>query len=1253
MTFVSWPVIRKCGVGWVIAALAAAIPATARDRILVPIDHNQSMALKGHVPPQARVDYDRGPLEPATVLEQVTLMLKPEPSLESFLAEQQNPSSPNYRHWLAPGEFADRFGLSRGDIAKLVSWLESQGLQIKDVAQGRHWISFGGSAGTIGRALHTQIRRYEVNGRVHFANATEPRIPAALEPVIAGFEGLDDFNLQPLYVMSRTSPDFNYAGVANFLAPDDIATIYNINPLYQSGIDGTGQKIAIVGVSTVDLADIRAFRQIYHLPAKDPKTILVGTDPGPTGAMVEADLDLEWAGAVARNADLIYVYARNVFTAAQYAVDQNLAPVISMSFGGCEALNSVGLRAVAQQANAQGITWVASSGDSGAVQCDSASPTQQATKGPTVSVPASYPEVTAIGGTTLKEGTGTYWGTSNGGSGASALSYIPEVPWNDAIEDGALVAAGGGASSIFAKPAWQTGPGVPNDNARDLPDISFAASPNHDGYLIISSGVMNVIGGTSAPTPVFAGMLGLLNQYLVSKGAPAQTGLGNINPVLYRMAQNTTDVFHDVTTGDINVPCALGSPGCKNGVLGYSASPGYDLATGWGSADVYHLVTEWSAGTPSATTVTASSATLDVTDKVMLTATVTAASGSAAPTGTVAFVVNDVNIGTAALTASEAAPTASLATTALALAGGNGTVNALYSGDSAFAGSSGSAKVSINYPATGSYIVVTINPNPVPQAGPRWQLAITLSERAGVATTLTGFSADGTTLPLPSFFSTPQIPANGSISTSLAISGLVAPTTSTLKFTGTDANGQTWSRQMTVNLTGPAGNGPALAPALTLTSTPSTVQQNPQADPSCQWVQQLIVQETAGFLMQLTKLTLDTTDVTSQIQQLFGTTRIAPYGALQGNICFPGPNAPTFKNYLLTGGSPEVGTTVVATLPVTFGPALSSPTLFSVSSQAIQFTLPSLTKNPSASLGLDFGGAPTAWTVGISPANLTTSWLTVSPRSGTGAAQLTVQASGTGLSPGVYTAALNLQAVNSIPQAINVPVTLVVGASGAIRISAIGNAGSYQSTVAAPGMLMTVFGTQLAPVSAQETTFSLPLSLNGVSATVNGITAPIVSISPTQITVQVPYETGLGTAVLGVNNNGQVAAYSFPVSVAAPGIIGFAINPTIGAPVSSVKAGSILVLEITGDGEVSPFLATGATPPSGTAAAKLPKPRLPVSVTVGGVSASVGFVGIPPGSTGVTQLDITVSAKTPTGLQPVVVTVGGIASQPLNLVVTP
>lgn len=218
----------------------------------------------------------------------------------------------------------------------------------------------------------------------------------------------------------------------------------------------------------------------------------------------------------------------NCATSLQYAIQQNLAPVISMSYGGCEqritsgSLNTTFWRTLGQQANAEGITWVASSGDSGAAGCDiSSSPF--ALFGAAVLVPASLPEVTAVGGTEFNEGNGQYWNSSNDSKGGSAVGYIPEVTWNDSALRGDISGSGGGASLFFSKPARQVFQGVPNDSARDVPDVAFAASGDHDGYLIGSNGNLVPIGGTSAATPVFAGIVALLNQSL----AQANPGLGN------------------------------------------------------------------------------------------------------------------------------------------------------------------------------------------------------------------------------------------------------------------------------------------------------------------------------------------------------------------------------------------------------------------------------------------------------------------------------------------------------------------------------------------------------------------------------------------------------------------------------------------------------------------------------------------------------------------------------------------------------
>jgi len=635
-----------------------------------------------------------------------TLLLKPAGGLESFLREQQDPSSANYHRWLTPEQFADRFGLGNNDIAKLTSWLRSQGLTVHDVARGRAWITFSGSAGDISRAFRTEIHRYGVDGKDHYANTTLPSIPAAFAGVVGGIRGLDDFGLTPLYMKARAKPNFNSGGY-HFLVPDDIATIYDIAPLYSAGIDGTGQKVVVVGETDVDITDIQTFRKHYNLPPNDPQPGGYGPDPGTNDSLIEADLDLEWIGAVARNATVIYVNSQSVYLSALYAVDQNLAPVITFSYGGCEYDQIQAFRPVAQQASAQGITWMVASGDAGAATCDVFAETPQAAKGPSVSFPASFPEVTAVGGTEFNEGSGNYWSGSNSANGGSALSWIPEMAWNDSAERNELAASGGGASALFPKPVWQTAPGVPNDFARDLPDVSFASSPDHDGYEIYSGGQWQIVGGTSVASPIFAGMVALLNQHL------GQSGLGNINPLLYQMAQSTADVFHDVTVGNNMVPCVQGSAGCVNGMLGYDAASGNDLATGLESVDAANLVNEWKLGAPTNTTLSISPDRIALTDTVQLTATVSATGAKTAPTGTVTFFADDQVLGSAVLSANGAAATASVSVAATAFAAGSGTLTAYYSGDGAFSPSSGSAKATLQLPSSGSFVIPMVVPNPV------------------------------------------------------------------------------------------------------------------------------------------------------------------------------------------------------------------------------------------------------------------------------------------------------------------------------------------------------------------------------------------------------------------------------------------------------------------------------------------------------------------------------------------------------------
>jgi subtilase family serine protease len=587
-------------------------------RIQEDLNDGRRFALAGNTPPAAMRQDDQGEVETSFQIKKITLHFKmsnaQRADLNRLLQRQQDRSSSDYHKWLTPEEYADRFGMNQRDLQRVSQWLQNQGLTVAEIPRSRTWITVAGTATAVRYAFQTSIHRYSVNGRNHYANSSDPVLPRALQGVVEGIRGLNDFNLKPHVVRSNTVsvvPKFtsNISG-SHFIAPDDFATIYNIHTLYNSGIDGTGEKIAVAGQTDIDLADIRAFRAAAGLSANDPQIVLDGDDPGTIADdEAEADLDIEWAGAVARNATVIYVNSSDVLNSAVYAIDNNVAPVLSISYGLCEAqfgaASANSLSSIFQQANAQGITIVTASGDSGAADCDyqtstSSPPVTAATHGLAVDMPASSPNVTAMGGTTLQEGSGTYWNTTNNSSNGSAISYIPEIAWNDTSLVSELTASGGGKSSFFAKPSWQKGANVPNDAARDVPDLALSSSPNHDGFLICSSGScvngfrntdtsLTVVGGTSVAAPSFAGIVVLLNQQ-------TKTSQGNINANLYSLASFSPDAFHDITSGNNQVPCTEASPDCPTGgVIGYSAGTGYDQVTGLGSIDALNLINEWAS----------------------------------------------------------------------------------------------------------------------------------------------------------------------------------------------------------------------------------------------------------------------------------------------------------------------------------------------------------------------------------------------------------------------------------------------------------------------------------------------------------------------------------------------------------------------------------------------------------------------------------------------------------------------------------
>jgi len=604
----------------------------AEDRIVRAIDDASRVALEGNVRPMFRPENDLGRVDGSLKLENISLMFafteSRQAALTALLDDLENPSSPSFHQWLTPEQFADRFGLGRNDMNRVVEWLEGHGFTVTWKARSRTWLAFSGTANQIEAAFQTEIHNFSVHGATYYANATEPFVPSALAGVVLAIHGLDNYPPKPAGAVRKVGPSPNpeftsYISGNTYIAPGDFAVIYDLNGLYAAGIDGAGQSIAVMGQTDLysdqgsTHSDIAAFRSAAGLPPNAPQIVLIpgATDPGVVSEDIgEASTDVEWAGAVARNATIIFVNggSKGVANALLYAVDNKTAPVISISYGECESMlgaaNLSALANVAQQANAQGQTIVAAAGDTGPAGCEDSGSSTPATTGLAVSWPASLPYVTGMGGSEFEEGPGVYWAADSNGLDVSpsALSYIPEMAWNDTPSplntQHGLLAGGGGASAHFPKPSWQTGTGVPNDAARDVPDLSLTSSLFHDPSLMcvqgscvngFRDGNQNVAvgGGTSVAAPCFAGMVALINQKMNTPG-----GQGNINRILYSMAASAPAAFHDITIGNNIVPCSEGSKDCPDSLpfqFGYSAGVGYDQATGLGSVDASNLVEAW------------------------------------------------------------------------------------------------------------------------------------------------------------------------------------------------------------------------------------------------------------------------------------------------------------------------------------------------------------------------------------------------------------------------------------------------------------------------------------------------------------------------------------------------------------------------------------------------------------------------------------------------------------------------------------
>jgi subtilase family serine protease len=593
------------------AALALAATISALSAGALPREDEPRVRFAGNVPARIADARDAGAVEPDFPLPRMVLVLRWRPGaeadLDGLLAAQHDVSSPLYHRWLTPEEFGERFGATDEDVARVVSWLRRNGFSIDEVAKGKGWIDFSGTAGQLESAFRAPIHEFSVGGEIRHANVSDPSVPRFLSPVIAGIASLHDFPKRsyrvpaPAATADRSvSPGYVSAG-QHCLGPADFARIYDLEPLYAQGIDGTGQRIAIVGRVQIDLADVRAFRSRFGLPPRDPEIVVNGVDPGfwDKSEEQEADLDVEWSGGVAPGAAVTLVITNSTVTtdgvdlSAQYIVDRNLASVMSTSFGECESdmgtTNQTFYDHLWAQAAAQGITSFVSSGDTGFGGC----PGTGLKLGVGVNGVASTEHDVAVGGTEFDDAgqSSLYWtSTPDAATGLSAVSYIPEKGWNESATKPAghgNWASGGGASATNPKPSWQAGPGVPADGRRDVPDISLAAA-THDGYFVFQgdNGGPATIGGTSAASPAMAGIMALIDQKAGGRQGNANRGF---YPLAAAQAAGTGPaVFHDVSAGDNDIP----------GVSGADCGPAFDLVTGVGSVDAFALASAWASLPP-------------------------------------------------------------------------------------------------------------------------------------------------------------------------------------------------------------------------------------------------------------------------------------------------------------------------------------------------------------------------------------------------------------------------------------------------------------------------------------------------------------------------------------------------------------------------------------------------------------------------------------------------------------------------------
>jgi kumamolisin len=546
-----------------------------------------------------------GTLAPSAPLSfAVTLPLRNRPALDSLIDAVSDPNSPQYGHYLTPAEFNSRFTPTDAQVQNVTSYLRSQGITVSDVSANNTVIDAQGQASDVQRAFDTTIARFHDPrlNRDYHANTSALSLPQTVAPDVLGVVGLSN-HFPHVHPPLEAAQPLVGAGPAGGYTPSQLKTAYDVNPLASAGFTGSGQHVGLFELATYKQSNITSYDNQYGLGS--PAPTIVSVDGGNTtlgNAEVEVELDIEVVQAIAPAAQITVFEGPNsdqgVIDTYNKMATSNTTPANSTSWGLCEPDSSTATinseSQVFAQMAAQGQGLFAASGDSAAYDCGTSG--QLA-----VDNPADDPNVTGTGGTRLT------LNTSNG--------YSSEVPWDTNATEG----GGGGVSTIFAKPSWQTS--TPSAcTKRCVPDISSDADPA-TGYSIFTQGSWTVVGGTSAAAPMWAGFTAVYNQDATANG---KTRLGYANPSLYNLAHTTQSFtpFHDITTGHTSTS------------TNWPALTGYDMATGLGTYDANNIARDLIGGgtppPPNDFSISASPTTLSVAQGASGNATISTAVTSGA-----------------------------------------------------------------------------------------------------------------------------------------------------------------------------------------------------------------------------------------------------------------------------------------------------------------------------------------------------------------------------------------------------------------------------------------------------------------------------------------------------------------------------------------------------------------------------------------------------------------------------------------------